>query len=234
MADEALLDNPVWHALRGPLARFADSESNDTVVRFDPTVSIFAAVETLDARTWAALADLVGEGGSGVLFRDEVPAVLPDGWTEMFRGTLHQMIARDLPPTPDAPIVPLEDADAPEMLALAQLTEPGPFLPRTHELGDFYGVREDGRIVAMAGERFHVDGFTEISAVCTHPDARKRGLGAALTLHVAHAIRARGEEAFLHVLDDNENAARLYQTIGFEIRRTGAVVWARWGDAPDE
>ena len=114
------------------------------------------------------------------------------------------------------------------MLALAELTEPGPFLLRTPELGRYVGLRREGRLLAMAGERFRLPGYVEISAVCTHPDARGEGLAGELTLNVAHAIRAGGDEAFLHVLESNENATRLYQKLGFVIRRKVDVVFAQW------
>lgn len=114
------------------------------------------------------------------------------------------------------------------MLALADVTEPGPFNERTHELGRYVGFRRNGRLLAMAGERFRMPGFVEISAVCTHPDARGEGLAAELTLNVAESIRAGGAEAMLHVLEGNENAIRLYQKLGFIVRRRVDVAFAQW------
>ena len=95
------------------------------------------------------------------------------------------------------------------------LTRPGPFRRRSNILGDFWGVRENGRLIAMAGERFKLDGYTEVSAVCTHPVARGRGLGAALSCHVAASILDRGERPILHAFASNENAIRLYARHGF-------------------
>jgi predicted GNAT family acetyltransferase len=132
------------------------------------------------------------------------------------------MIALSLPvapPEPDARIVPLTDADAPEMLALARLTEPGPFFERTHQLGDFFGIRLEGRLAAMAGERMKPPGFTEVSGVCTHPDYRGRGLAGALTRRVCAQIVARGETPFLHAIASNTTAIRLYEELGFSYRR---------------
>jgi len=114
------------------------------------------------------------------------------------------------------------------MLALAELTEPGPFMSRTVELGRYVGVRREGRLLAMAGERFRSPGFVEISAVCTHPDVRGEGLGGELTLNVAQSIRRGGDEAYLHVLETNEKAVRLYQKLGFVVRRKVDVVFAQW------
>jgi ribosomal protein S18 acetylase RimI-like enzyme len=224
---DALLDNPVWHALRGPLAGCADAASTDRAVRFDPEINLFAGIERTDPSGWAALAELAGPGGFAVLFRDHVPAP-PVGWQEHYRAPCFQMVAADLPPRPGIEVLPLGAADAPEMLALAQLTEPGPFFPRTHELGRYVGVRRGGRLVAMAGERFRVPGFTEVSAVCTHPDVRGEGLGGALTLEIAWGIRDRGDEAFLHLLATNETAHRLYLKLGFRDRLRPFVVAAQW------
>jgi len=115
-------------------------------------------------------------------------------------------------------IVPLGDADAPEMLALAHLTEPGPFLERTHAMGRFLGVRIDGRLAAMAGERMRLPGYTEVSGVCTHPEFRGRGLARRLSAAVAAAIEARGDRAFLHAWRSNAAAIALYESLGFELR----------------
>jgi predicted GNAT family acetyltransferase len=115
-------------------------------------------------------------------------------------------------------ILELGDEDAPEMLALAKLTEPGPFLPRTHTMGNFLGIRIGGRLAAMAGERFRFPGHTEVSGVCTHPDFRGRGLARRLSAAVAARIEARGDRPFLHAWKTNRPAISLYETLGFEIR----------------
>jgi ribosomal protein S18 acetylase RimI-like enzyme len=213
-----VLDNAVWHALRTRQAHFAESDASGHAIRFDREVAFFGAVDEIDAESWEAQTELAGPEGFTMFFRDEVPPP-PPGWEEVFRGPTWQMVARDLKPVPDVSPVPLGPEDAEEMLALVQLTEPGPFFPRTHEMGTYVGVKREGRIVAMAGERLKVPGWTEVSAVCTHPDAQRQGLGAALTLWMARSIRDTGDEAFLHVLEHNENALRLYQALGFEIRR---------------
>ena len=226
------LDNPVWHTLRGPRTDLAEQVRGGTALRFRSEFSLFAAVEDFDDDAWNAQAELVGPGGVVFLFRDQVPAP-PEGWTELLRIPTLQLVAGDLSPPPDAAVITLGDADVEEMLALTKLTEPGPFLPRTHELGTYVGVRQGSQLVAMAGERFQMPGWTEISAVCTHPDARRQGLGAALSLRVAQNIRARGDEAFLHVVETNESARLLYESIGFRIRRMMDVVGLQWGEAPD-
>jgi predicted GNAT family acetyltransferase len=227
-ASEAhILDNPVWHALRGPLSRFAASHMGPELIRFSLNFGIFSAVDQINPEMWTRIAELVGVKGVCVLFRDAVVPP-PSGWEEEFRGPCLQMIAEDIAEPSGLEIVQLGPEDAPEMLALATLTEPGPFFLRTPELGRYVGFRRDGQLVAMAGERFRLPGYVEISAVCTHPDARGEGLGGELTLDVAHSIRARGDQAFLHVVETNENAVRLYQKLGFVVRRKVDVVAAQW------
>jgi predicted GNAT family acetyltransferase len=117
--------------------------------------------------------------------------------------------------------VALGPGDAAEMLALAQLTQPGPFGMRTGELGDFIGVRDaSGKLVAMTGVRLHVPGFTEISAVCTHPDHLGKGYAGTLMLEIMARIRGRGETPMLHVRSNNTRAIQLYERLGFKLRRT--------------
>jgi len=176
---------------------------------------------------WRRIGELVGVDGFCGLFRDVVDSP-PEGWEEHFRGPCWQMVAGALPEPAGVEVVRLGPEDHAEMLALAELTEPGPFLLRTPELGRFIGLRREGHLVAMAGERFRVPGYVEISAVCTHPDARGEGLAAELTLNAAQSIRAGGDEAFLHVLESNESAVRLYQKLGFVIRRKIDVVFVQW------
>jgi len=230
-SDETLLDNPVWHALRSRLSGFRESEERGEAVRFDPGVSIFGAVDRLDESGWAALERLVGPRGHVALFRAGIKTT-PEGWSELFRGRICQLVARDVPAPPELEVSRLGSDDAEEMVALTQLTEPGPFLPRTVELGTYIGIRRSGRLIAMAGQRFDLPGWTEISAVCTHPDARRQGLGAALTLWMARLIRERGDGAFLHVLEENESALRLYEALGFEVRIRSDVVSVCLGEPP--
>ncbi|RYF89701.1 MAG: GNAT family N-acetyltransferase, partial [Caulobacteraceae bacterium] len=162
---------------------------------------------------------LVQDYGETCLFE---PAELPPvpGAILTARAKAVQMIAeRQIAPVrPPFEILPLTDADAPEMLALATLTRPGPFFERTHQLGDFVGVREGGVLVAMAGERMRAGPFTEVSGVCTLADHRGKGLAGHLMRHVGAAIQARGETPFLHAYADNTGAIGLYQSLGFALR----------------
>lgn len=167
----------------------------------------------------AALAALVGAGER--IFVLQVPQiVVPPGLIALKEAKGVQMIAtRSTPRAREhEDFLELTDADAPEMLALARLTEPGPFLLRTHTMGRFIGIRIGGRLAAMAGERFRFPGYTEVSGVCTHPEARGRGLARRLSTAVSAGITARGEQPFLHAWKTNLPAIALYESLGFEIR----------------
>ena len=210
------LDRPVWASLttfHAPLA-----EGDERARRFLRDVSLFASARDDAADTQAALAALVGPGEH--IYVLQVPAIpLPSGLRAAKTGTGLQMVAtRPLPAGRDDEIEVLTAIDAPEMLALASLTEPGPFLTRTPEMGRFLGIRRDGRLAAMAGERMRFPGHTEVSGVCTHPDFRGQGLARRLSAAVTAAIQQRGDRAFLHVWSTNTPAIELYRSLGFEVR----------------
>ena len=214
------LANVVWEALTTVHAEFA--EGDGAARRYQPEVSVFAGMADDGAASWEALGELVGPGRAGVLFREAAVVEPPAGWRVVFAGSGHQMVlTAPLAAVVAAPIVELGDADAAEMRALVELTEPGPFGPRTHELGGYVGIRDpdDGRLLAMAGRRTSVPGHTEISAVCTHPDARRRGYGEAVTTAVARRLLDDGVTPFLHVALGNDNARRVYERLGFTVRR---------------
>jgi ribosomal protein S18 acetylase RimI-like enzyme len=210
------LDNAVWHALTSTHRRFA--EVSGRAGRYDPDVSVFAAVDEVDDDAWRDLASVVGPGGNAVLFRAAVPDA-PAAWTRVGGGFGHQMVLGRLAPVTIPTARALGPDDVGEMLALVELTQPGPFRVRTVELGAYVGVFDGTDLVAMAGERLRFPGFCEISAVCTHPDWRGRGLAAGLTALVAQGILARGEQPFLHHAADNDPARRVYEALGFEFRR---------------
>ena len=129
------------------------------------------------------------------------------------------MIAeRHMPLIEDDRIEKLGEADAADMLELATLTKPGPFTLKAQALGDFWGIKENGRLIAMAGERLKQDGLTELSGVCVHPDFQGKGLGRLMTLYAAGKIFAKGEQPFLHTYATNSTAIGLYESIGFRLR----------------
>jgi ribosomal protein S18 acetylase RimI-like enzyme len=219
------LDNAVWHALCGPLARFAEGAA--PALRFAPDVSPFSALpDRPEPAPWHALHELVGPGDIAALFRR--PVHPPPGWIVVARMPCVQMTCERLhqaPATQGLAVTVLGDADRADMLRLTKATRPGPFMRRTHELGLYLGLRDRGRLIAMAGERLRVPGATEISAVCTDPAHQRRGLAAALVGELVRRIHARGELAFLHVADDNPGARRVYEALGFTVRaRVDALV----------
>ncbi|MDR7150457.1 putative GNAT family acetyltransferase [Hydrogenophaga palleronii] len=210
------LDRPVWASLtHAPHLAVGDEFAK----RYRRDVNLFASACDDSINSLAALRDLVPEGES--VFVLQVPAIcVPEGLVVARVAQGVQMlaarpIARE---DGDSVVVELGEADAPEMLALAQLTEPGPFLARTHTMGRFIGARINGRLAAMAGERMRFPGFTEVSGVCTHPDFRGRGLARLLSSVIANAIQQRGEQPFLHAWTSNRPAIALYEHLGFEFR----------------
>ena len=211
-----LLDRPVWNALASRQAPLAIG--GVLARRFHPDFGPFGDVVDDSPEAGAALAALVPPGGRVVLLRADRCPVPAGMGVELSAAALQMVAMRVRPPTRSVPLAPLDDADAPQMRALAELTEPGPFAVRTHELGTFFGVRLEGRLVAMAGERMRPDGFTEVSGVCTHPDYRGRGYAGALMSAVMAGIVARGETPFLHVYSANTGAIALYEALGF-VRR---------------
>ena len=226
------LDNPVWSSLVGPHHQLA--EGGDLVARYPPEVSHFGGFpEPPEPRHWEALEELVGPGG--VLIVTGHVGDPPAGWGVEYDGVGIQMIGVHLTATPDevvarrpeVEVVALGAPDAADMLDLVALARPGPFSPRTWELGGYVGVRRDGELVAMAGQRFHPEGWCEISAVATHPDHRRQGLGEHLVSVVTAGIAARGETPFLHAAADNAGAVRLYEAMGFTRRRTVRFVATR-------
>ncbi|MFF5015222.1 GNAT family N-acetyltransferase [Streptomyces sp. NPDC001165] len=218
-----VLDNPALASLTGPHAHFA--ERRGRVRRYPLDVSPWSALPSEpDADDWADLAALAGPG-------TEVPLAgycgeVPDGWEVTFRVEGVQLVDEGLAAAPDAEAVRLGPADVPEMLELVARAQPGPFLPRTIEMGTYLGIRREGTLIAMAGERLHPPGWTEISAVCTDPAFRGEGLATRLILAVAHGIRERGETPFLHASARNTNAIRLYESLGFRLRRRTAFLGA--------
>jgi predicted GNAT family acetyltransferase len=216
------LDNPIWHALTGPHSAFALGRG---MARHYPRdIAPFSAIAE---PTQAAYEDLAADLPRDVearLFRPGEEAT-PRGWQTISARPIVQMVA-EAPETATRrhEFCALGAGDAADMLALAELARPGPFGARTHLLGQYIGYREAGRLLAMGGERLHLPGFVELSAICVHPEARGRGLGAAITLHLAHLALARGVTPFLHVFPDNP-ATKLYRRFGFRERARLWVIW---------
>ncbi|MER5427638.1 GNAT family N-acetyltransferase [Streptomyces sp. NPDC002588] len=224
-----VLDNPALASLTGPHAHFA--ERSGRVLRYPVDVSPWLALpDEPDAQDWADVAALAGPGAEVLLpgFGGE----LPEGWEITFHMEGVQFVDDGLAAAPEPEAVLLGPADVPEILDLISRTQPGPFERRTVELGTYLGIRRDGALIAMAGERLHPPGWTEISAVCTDPAFRGEGLATRLIRAVAHGIRERGETPFLHTGAGNTNAIRLYESLGFRLRRTVAFLAVRVPERP--
>jgi predicted GNAT family acetyltransferase len=211
------LDRPIWSALATRQAGLAQGDRR--ALRFAPDYGLFAAAADRSQASLEALSALVPADGQVALVEARTPAAVP-GTVIVSTSIIWQMAAPAIleGPGPDFTIVDLTEADAPQMLALATETRPGPFFARTHQLGDFVGVKAGGRLIAMAGERMKPEGYTEVSGVCTDPSHRGLGYAGALMRVVASRILARGETPFLHSYAHNTGAIDLYRSLGFSLR----------------
>ncbi|MER5544065.1 GNAT family N-acetyltransferase [Streptomyces sp. NPDC002589] len=218
-----VLDNAVWAALTGPHAHLA--ERLGRAARYEDGVYALAALaDPADPAAWQDLRTLVGPGTT---VRIKPVDRVPDDWRLEGSGEGVQLVDVALRAEPAPEAVRLGRADVPEILDLVARTRPGPFLERTVEMGTYLGIRHEGRLIAMAGERLRLPGWTEISAVCTDSGHRGRGLATRLVRAVAWGIRERGDTPFLHAAADNTRAIRLYESIGFVLRRRNRIARVR-------
>lgn len=215
MPSFAPLDRPVWNTLHAGWA--AHSEGGALACRIDPLYGPFGAAADGSRTAQEALAMLVPPTGELWIVERE-PAPLPPGTRLLREARLAQMVADEVRGDTDLEPLLLTEEDAAEMRALALMTKPGPFHPLTHRLGRFIGIRENGRLAAMAGERMRLPGLAEVSGVCTHPDHRGRGHAKALMRIVARAMLERDEIPFLHAYADHGATIALYETLGFRVR----------------
>jgi predicted GNAT family acetyltransferase len=197
------------------------AEGGDRALRYPPGIAPFGALEDNAPASFHALADLVLAGQQVALLSVEA-LPLPPGFELARSGILEQLVMtapRDVPVN-RTPAVTLGAADVAQMMELVGLTQPGPFSEATHTLGRYRGIRVDGQLVAMTGERLCLDGFTEVSAVCVHPAHQGHGHAAQLVQDISAAIRARGETPFLHAFNDNHAALGVYRKLGFTVRKS--------------
>jgi GNAT superfamily N-acetyltransferase len=211
------LDAPVLSALAGVHRRFARRRGR--VLRYQAEAAPFAVLpDDPGPQDWADLSALSGPGGVSTLV-GRLDLAAPDGWETVYRGAGVQLSGAGLLGRPVPEAVRLGPDDAGEMLDLVARTRPGPFLPRTVELGTYLGIRRDGKLVAMAGERLQPAGWSELSAVCTDDAHRGEGLATRLVLGLVALVQARGATPFLHAATSNTGAIRLYESLGFQHRR---------------
>lgn len=216
---EHILDRPIWNALNTKHSGYALGGGNAR--RFEPDICPLGGVGDESEQSLQELSELVLKYGRLVIAQ-AAELKLPDGLKIVSQTTCEQMVLDNpnLDHEHDYKIERLNADDADEMLALANLTMAGLFDKRTQVLGEYWGVRQDGELVAMAGERLKNPGLTEISGVCTHPNFQRRGLNKCICADLAKRIIARGEQPYLHYYSSNEAAKALYQKLGFKVRQT--------------
>jgi len=217
---QPLLDNPVWSALSS-----SDNHlniGNDVVQYFSADISPFVGIENWDEKHQQKLLHyLPADRSFAVMVAESFKLI--DGLETVFATTLFQLVCDNLktgyPNETYHTIQPLGDEHISEMLELTALTKPGPFYTNTHAFGNYMGIFQDNQLVAMAGERLHLNDYTEISAVCTHPSQTGKGFGSLLVAYLAKKIIDNGQTPFLHVRKDNVGAIRVYEKVGFVIRK---------------
>lgn len=222
VAEESTLDNPIWFALSAAHRHLARGDPS-LALRYRADVSVLSGMATPSLDAYASLAQLTSPGSQVFLFLDkpfaETPCA-PPGWAVDLALPIAQMVCRQLNYPPSMPgFQVLADEDIPAMMELTATTKPGPFSDRTKDMGFYIGLKDSDRLVAMAGERLHLDDYIEVSAVCTHPEYQGRGYAKALVAAVAREILRRGKTPILHVKTDNGSAIRVYQQLGFAQRR---------------
>lgn len=223
------LDDFIWKSLTSCHQHLAAGDA--LALRYPAPIGPFAVLGGNSPANWKALADLVlaGDHAALVTLQELEP---PSGLNVIQRGLINQMVLSSAPSDSSvAKASRLGVADVPDMLELVAMTRPGPFGTRTHEMGEYYGIRVGGKLVAMAGERMRLPDYTEVSAVCVHPDYRGHRHAETLVNLVGKRVVARGETPFLHVFSDNTGAIKLYEKLGYVLRRQfHLVVLARAGD----
>lgn len=214
-----VLDNPIWNALNSGSKDHA--WGNDRVRYMHRDKGLFVGFDSYNGAAWADLDDWFHKGDSIILFtRGEV--TIPMCWNIKLQRAISQMVfgSKEAPGPEENPrSVPLSAGNVPAMLALTSLTNPGPFFIKTIELGYFEGIFQEGRLAAMTGQRLHPDPYVEVSAVCTHPDFLGKGFATELVRNQIRCILGESKIPFLHVYPDNYGAIRLYEKLGFSLRR---------------
>lgn len=216
----AALDRPVWSALEGGHRHLA--LGGPPARRYPREIGPFAALADDSPAAWEALAALLLPGEAAMLVTPDAPhpaSAQASGLTLTPLDPVLQMVATRAPSPSTLPFAVLGEADAGEMRLLAGLTNPGPFAERTHELGEFLGIRDGGQLAAMTGERMRPHGAVEVSAVCVHPEHRGKAYARHLLAERTRRIMAEGQQPFLHVYPSNGGAIALYESLGYVLRR---------------
>lgn len=219
---ERLFLNPVWHALHTKHRELAVEAGE--ACRYPADVAPFAAVEKASASAMRELASLLVPGEAVWVFAEEYLGVPELRWIETLKCLQMVLPEEVTPPEREMDLAPLSAEDGPAMVALTDVAFPGFFRSRTYAMGSYFGVRVEGRLIAMGGERLKLDGypeggFPEVSGVCTHPDYRGKGYAASLIWEVVRKHRRDGDVSWLHVTSANRKAIELYLRMGFVTSR---------------
>lgn len=213
-----VLDNPVWNALISGNKNL--STGNEIAKYFFKDVAPFAAVNAVTKRELEVLYDIADTGDSFAFFSSkeiDLPQPWKVGQCTKALQMVHDKVSQKKTVSDEA--VALTKDNVSEMLALTKLTNPGPFLKRTIEFGNYEGIFKNGELVAMTGQRMHPFEYIEVSAVCTHPEHTGHGYATNLIVRQINHIRAQSSIPFLHVKKENTNAIKLYNALGFSARK---------------
>jgi ribosomal protein S18 acetylase RimI-like enzyme len=223
-----ILHNPVYNALlTGDATRSLGTEE---VKYFDDQMSPFVGFDEEYNKGFDDLHALLPVGRK-ILYAIPEGTTEPADWQILheIKGLQFIFEGKEIPQEPAMQPVPLDHRHVNEMVQLAEVTRPGPFGTRTIEFGHYHGIFQEGKLVAMTGQRLHVGKYTELSAVCTHPDHLGKGYAAALLLHQLDLILRTGQRPFLHVKKDNDRAIALYERLGFKVSRPMVFYFMRNG-----
>lgn len=212
-----VLDNPVWTALSGRQKRF--NIGDEQLKYFSADMASFVGLQHWNDQDLAILAERLPAGRTFSVPMSQ-PVPIPDCFEILFEIPLYQMVCPVLQKQalPVLPLQKLGKKQLQQMLDLTALTKPGPFYEHTMDFGNYYGIMEGNRLLAMTGERMKARGFTEVSAICTQPDQVGKGYASILLQHACERIFSKGEQPFLHVRQDNPSALHVYKKFGFEVR----------------
>jgi GNAT superfamily N-acetyltransferase len=214
--DFTKLDNPAWYALTERHSHFAMGTA--TFKKYNPGIVLFAGFDKKNENAFSQLDEVIAVNESVFLF-DKFPALPPNYTTEAIVECLQMICTTPVPATGTEEIILLNESNTDEMFALVSEVFPGYYLPGTNCMGDYFGIFKAGKLVAMAGERLCMDGFTEVSAVVTHPDFTGRKYAQQLMTHLHQKHLNEGVTSFLHTGSGNERARKIYELLGYEKRR---------------
>ena len=214
---EHLLDNPIWNALNTGNTKLANGDGRAKFL--DRDAGAFVALRENSIGGLMSLYGMTPAESPVVLFVSEDISI-PEEWEILVKKPLLQLVyLHKYAPQERVEATTLSEKNVAAMLSLTALTQPGPFLPRTIEFGNYEGIFEGNQLVAMAGRRFHANPYVEISAVCTHPEHLGKGYARMLVSNQIHDILSESGIPFLHVLPENIAAYQLYLKLGFELRK---------------